>query len=66
MEITKARDETMGVICSNLIQASLLLPKEAATYLGTLQRYTNVELAEILCESRVELDRYLEQNWNLN
>ena len=60
------RDQAIETTCSNLIMAGLLLPKEVAGFMCQVTSYADLELAEILCHSRLLLDNYLEHCWNLN
>ena len=55
-------DKAIETTCSNLAMAGLLLPPEVATYMSSLHSYTDNQLAEVLAESRLQLDNYYELN----
>ena len=62
----KLKDKAIETTCSNLIMAGLLLPGEMAKFMADATKYTDSEIAEILIESRLLYEKYLETSWNVN
>ena len=62
----KLKDKAIETTCSNLIMAELLLPGEVAKFMADATKHTDSEIAEILIESRLLYEKYLETPWNVN
>jgi len=57
----KIREQAIDTTCSNFIMAGILEAKDIVPFLKQAGKWSDTELAEMLCESRLMLDNYFER-----
>ena len=68
MQITNIREEGIMLTLSNLIMSGAVIPKgpDVTFALEQITSLTDIEPAEIMCQSRLLYDHYLGTCWKLN